>query len=285
MTTDVTVFENKEFGKVRTLVIDDEPWFVGKDVAEALGYANPSEALQDHVDEEDKLNSKTLSSCELKLGQRGGWVINESGLYSLILSSKIPSAKKFKRWVTAEVLPSLRRTGGFVLQKPDSYMIEDPVERAQRWTEEYKEKLALQDKIAKDAPKVEIYDHFLGGEGCMTISECAKLWGVTRNELFSFLYDHGFCTKDTATGKWVPTAEHKYDGMFEVKWFRPWNSPNSNPSTYITREGREILYPQIHAEKLAGQLTKCCDVYRDGMENRRRAVKAYWGELHQKIAQ
>ena len=84
---------------------DGEPWFVGKDVANILGYANPSEAIQDHVDAEDKLNSKTLLSCNLDLGQHGGWLISQSGLYSLVLSSKLPDAKAFKRWVTSEILP------------------------------------------------------------------------------------------------------------------------------------------------------------------------------------
>ena len=99
------IFKNEKFGEIRTLLINDEPWFVGKDVTEILWYSNPSKALSDHVDEEDKLNNKSLSS----LGQRGGWIINESGLYSLILSSKLPTAKKFKKWVTSEVLPSIRK--------------------------------------------------------------------------------------------------------------------------------------------------------------------------------
>lgn len=98
------------------MIIDGEPWFVGKDVAAILGYANPNEAIQDHVDGEDKLNSKTLLSFALDLGQRGGWLINEPGLYSLILSSKLPDAKRFKRWVTSEVLPALRKTGTYELQ-------------------------------------------------------------------------------------------------------------------------------------------------------------------------
>lgn len=106
---ELQIFENPEFGQIRGVEIDGEPWMVGKDVALVLGYANPNEAISDHVDDEDKLNSKTLSS----LGQRGGWLINESGLYSLILSSKLPGAKKFKRWVTSEVLPSIRKTGGY----------------------------------------------------------------------------------------------------------------------------------------------------------------------------
>lgn len=111
MNKEFQIFKNDEFGEIRTLEIDGEPWFVGKDVAEVLGYSNPNEAVQEHIDEEDKLNSKTLSSFELDLGQRGGWLINESGLYSLILSSKLPGAKRFKKWVTGEVLPSIRKHG------------------------------------------------------------------------------------------------------------------------------------------------------------------------------
>ena len=103
------VFDNTDFGEVRTVVIDGEPWFVGKDVAECLGYTNPSKALADHVDDDDKLNNKTLSS----LGQRGGWLINESGMYALIFGSKLEKAREFKRWVTSEVLPTLRKTGHY----------------------------------------------------------------------------------------------------------------------------------------------------------------------------
>ena len=105
----IKAFNNTEFGEIRSMTINGEPWFVGKDIAAALGYSNPSKALIDHVDEEDKLNNETLSS----LGQRGGWLINESGMYSLILSSKLEGAKRFKRWVTSEVLPSIRKTGAF----------------------------------------------------------------------------------------------------------------------------------------------------------------------------
>ena len=108
-TTEIVSYENPEFGYIRTMMINGEPWFVGKDVAEILGYTNPSKAISDHIDDEDKLNNESLSS----LGQRGGWLINESGLYSLILSSKLPTAKQFKRWVISEVLPSIRKTGGY----------------------------------------------------------------------------------------------------------------------------------------------------------------------------
>lgn len=113
---ELTIFKNEDFGEVRTILINDEPYFVGKDITEILGYQNASKAISDHVDEEDKLNNESL----LSLGQRGGWLINESGLYSLILSSKLPSAKKFKRWVTSEVLLEIRRTGAYS-RIPKSY--------------------------------------------------------------------------------------------------------------------------------------------------------------------
>lgn len=106
---EVTVFKNPEFGSVRTLVIEGEPWFVGKDVAERLGYSNTRKAIRDHVDEEDKLTERIVTSGQ----NRGFVVVNESGLYSLILSSKLPSAKAFKRWITSEVLPSIRKTGAY----------------------------------------------------------------------------------------------------------------------------------------------------------------------------
>lgn len=110
---ELQIFNNEEFGNVRSLMIDNEPWLVGKDVAEAFGYKDVNHAILDHVDEEDKVNSKTQGQIAPELGQRGSWLINESGLYSLILSSKLPNAKKFKRWVTSEVLPTLRKTGSY----------------------------------------------------------------------------------------------------------------------------------------------------------------------------
>lgn len=119
---DLMVFENEELGTVRSILQNDETWFVAKDVTDILGYTNQSKALIDHVDEEDKLNNETL----LSLGQRGGWLINESGLYSLILSSKMPKAKLFKRWVTSEVLPSIRKNGMYATDITIDKMIADP---------------------------------------------------------------------------------------------------------------------------------------------------------------
>lgn len=115
---ELQIFNSEEFGEIRTVTIDGEPWFVGKDVAKILGYVDPNKAIATHVDEEDKLNDKTASS----LGQRGGWFINESGLYALIFGSKLESAKRFKHWVTSEVLPSIRKTGSYQMQNLSAEM-------------------------------------------------------------------------------------------------------------------------------------------------------------------
>lgn len=117
----VQVFNNVEFGDVRVIMQGEQPWFVGKDVASMLGYKNVSKAIKDHVDDEDKLNNISLSS----LGQRGGWLVNESGLYSLILSSKLPSAKAFKHWVTSEVLPAIRKEGMYMTTEVAEQAVDD----------------------------------------------------------------------------------------------------------------------------------------------------------------
>lgn len=161
---DIKVFENDAFGSVRTIDREGDVWFVGKDVAEILGYTNPSKALADHVDEEDKLNNELLSS----LGQRGGWIINESGLYSLVLSSKLPTARQFKRWVTSEVLPAIRKTGEYHV--PQTYL--DAL-KALVASEEEKERLALENEQMK--PKAEFYDAVTGSKDAIPMGEVAKV--------------------------------------------------------------------------------------------------------------
>lgn len=113
---ELQIFNSEEFGDIRTVTIENEPWFVGKDVAEALGYGNSRDALAAHIDDEDKTIIQKSDFPTLEIPNRGIVVINESGLYSLILSSKLPNAKRFKHWVTSEVLPTIRKTGSY--QKP-----------------------------------------------------------------------------------------------------------------------------------------------------------------------
>lgn len=190
---ELQIFKNAEFGSIRTLTINGEPYFVGKDVAEILGYTNPSKALSDHVDEEDKLNNESLSS----LGQRGGWLINESGLYSLILSSKLPTARKFKRWVTSEVLPTIRRHGVYavdeVLANPDM-LIEALLQlKAEREINQaLKATVAVQNQqIVEMKPKASYYDVVLNCKDLVAISVIAKDYGWSANRMNQYLHEKG----------------------------------------------------------------------------------------------
>ena len=139
----IKIFENPEFGSIRTLQKDGEPWFVGKDVAAALGYSNPRKAIADHVDEEDK----GVTNCYTLGGNQNMTIINESGLYSLILSSKLPTAKAFKRWITSEVLPSIRKHGAYMTPETLEAAILDPdtmIHLCQRLKEEQDKNRQLQ---------------------------------------------------------------------------------------------------------------------------------------------
>ena len=232
MENKIQVFSNEEFGKVRTLMIDNEPWFVGKDVAEVLGYTNPSKALSDHVDTEDKLNNETL----LSLGQRGGWLINESGLYSLILSSKLPKAKKFKRWVTSEVLPAIRKTGSYNL--PD---FSNPAEAARAWAKEYEEKQKALAQVTEMKPKAEFYDDVTGSTDTIDIGSVAKVLNIPnmgRNKLFSFLREKKVLNKRNE-----PYQEYVDKGYFrqiETSWEHN-GTTHINLKTVVFQKGVDYI--------------------------------------------
>lgn len=186
---EMQLFVNEEFGDIRGFNIKGEPWVVGKDIAEMLGYASPRSAVSKKVEKEDR----GVAKMETPSGIQEVTVINESGLYSLILSSKLPSAKKFKRWVTSEVLPTLRKNGTYsITTKPDSYTIEDPAARARRWAEEYEEKKALMVKVEHDAPMVAFASQVSEAKAtdCIDFSAMAKVLkdkdiNIGRNKLFA----------------------------------------------------------------------------------------------------
>lgn len=191
---EIKVFENKEFGKVRTVLRGGEPYFVGKDVASILGYAKPLNALAMHVDEDDSLKQGLIDS----MGRTQETIfINESGLYSLILSSKLPSAKKFKRWVTSEVLPTIRKTGGYVAN--EELFVNTYLPNADSATKElFKLNLQtirqLNEKIEKDKPLVDFANHIQVSDDCISMSAMAKLAAknginIGRTRLFSYLRD------------------------------------------------------------------------------------------------
>ena len=233
---EIQIFENAEFGKVRTIVIDDEPWFVGNDVATALGYSNPQKAIRDHVDEEDRTKGmeerNVTPSIKDSLGREQYPVyINESGVYSLVFSSKLPTAKAFKRWVTSEVLPAIRKHGGYMtpekveeaLMNPD-VMIRLATElKAERQKRQALSKLADEQgaQIAKMQPKALFADAVSASETSILIGGLAKLIkqngvDIGQKRLFDWLREHGFLIKN-GTDKNMPTQRAMERGLFEVK--------------------------------------------------------------------
>lgn len=242
---ELKIFENAEFGAVRALEIDGAPWFVGKDVTDILGYQNPSEALSDHVDDEDKLNSKTLSS----LGQRGGWLINESGLYSLVLSSKLPAAKAFKRWVTSEVLPTIRRHGLYaiddIIADPDlgiRALLALKAEREARKALEVDNKVKDQ-QIAELKPKASYYDLILQCPSLLSVTEIAKDYGLSAKALNKMLHDLG--VQFNQSGVWFLYSKYQSYGYTQTKtqnYNRPDGSQGARTHMYWTQKGRLFLY-------------------------------------------
>lgn len=217
MANEIKIFENEEFGSVRTMEINGEPYFVGKDVTDILGYQNGSRDINRHVDEDDREKVMIFDGNQ----DKESIIINESGLYSLILSSKLPNAKKFKRWVTSEVLPAIRKTGSYSIQsKPDSYTIEDPAARARRWAEEYEEKKALEAKIEEQKPLVEYAEHIQASKDVIDMKSMAKLASkngikIGRNKLFSFLRDRKILDREN-----IPYANY-----MDKEWFQVVESP------------------------------------------------------------
>ena len=214
---EIQIFENAEFGKIRTIVIDNEPWFVGKDVATALGYAKPENAIANHVDEEDK--TSTLIQGSGSNYKSKTIVINESGVYSLVFGSKLPTARAFKRWVTHEVLPAIRKTGSY--HASGSYMIDDPIERARAWIREQEERKQLAAANAAMQPKALFADAVSASETSILIGGLAKLIkqngvDIGQKRLFDWLREHGFLIKN-GTDKNMPTQRAMERGLFEVK--------------------------------------------------------------------
>ena len=204
-------FENHE---VRSLLINSEPWFVGKDVAEVLGYKNQNDALVKHVDDEDK---DTIAIRDSIGRNRNTPIINESGLYSLVLSSKLPSAKKFKRWVTSEVLPALRKTGQYqVKELSGSELMAKALIEAQSV-------LAAKDKqIEEMKPKVVFADAVATSHTSILVGELAKILkqngiDMGQKRLFAWLRENGYLIKRQGTDYNMPTQKAMDLGLFEIK--------------------------------------------------------------------
>ena len=250
--------------QVRTVEIEGEPYFVGKDVAEILGYKNTKDALAKHVDDDDKQVIQRSQITTLKdhipsevfpvkfvpadVPNRGLTVINESGVYSLVFGSKLPTAKAFKHWVTSEVLPALRRTGSYYLQ--GSYQIKDPIKRAQRWIEEQQARAQLEMQVAVQSqqiqelqPKASYYDVVLNCKDLLAISTIAKDYGKSAKWLNQYLHEKGVQYRQGEI--WLLYQRYAEQGYTSTKTYN-YNGTDGQQHakvhTHWTQKGRLFIY-------------------------------------------
>lgn len=249
---ELKIFENPEFGKVRTVEIDGEPYFIGKDVAEILGYERPAKAILDRVDNEDKDEIPIQDS----IGRmQNTSVINESGLYSLILSSKLPKAKEFKRWVTSEVLPSIRKHGAYAVDE----LLNDPELAIKAFTalkEERQKSKRLSEQIEADKPKVIFADSVSAAKTSILVGDLAKLLkqngvNIGQNRLFEWLRQNGYLIK-SGSSKNMPTQKAADMGLFEVKVStvnNPDGSIRETKTTKVTGKGQVYFVNKFVGER------------------------------------
>lgn len=245
---ELQIFQNAEFGSVRTADINGVPYFVGKDVAEILGYSNTRKALLDHVDEEDKTDGVTIRDS---IGREQAPVlINESGLYSLILSSKLHNAKKFKRWVTSEALPAIRKTGGYIPhdeEMSDAEIMAKAFQISQRTIEEQHRKIGaleiekshLQVENQVMAPKADYFDELVDRNLLTNFRDTAKQLGIAPKKFVTLLLEKKYIFRDQK-GKLMPYQD-KNKGLFEVKECFNQKTKWSGVQAMVTPKGRETF--------------------------------------------
>ena len=219
---ELKIFENTEFGKVRATEINGEAWLVGKDVAEILGYERPTKAVTDHVDSEDR----DVVPIQDSIGRMQNTpIINESGLYSLIISSKLPQAKKFKRWVTAEVLPSIRKHGAYMTPQKIEEVLLSPdtiIKLATDLKAEREERMKLQRETEDLKPKALFADAVSASKTSILIGDLAKLIkqngrDIGQRRLFQWMRDKGYLIKQQGASWNMPTQKSMDMGLFEIK--------------------------------------------------------------------
>lgn len=251
---ELKVFKNQEFGSVRALVIDKEPWFVANDTAKTLGYKNPRDAISKHVDDEDK----GVAKCDTLGGRQDIAIINESGLYSLILSSKLPSAKKFKRWVTSEVLPTLRKTGQYQVKELSGQ------ELMAKALIEAQSVLAAKDKqIEQMKPKALFADAVASSSTSILIGQLAKIltqngYKTGQNRLFARLREEGYLSSRKGNDWNMPQQRYVEQGLFKIKESTHLDSNGVNITTKtVTVTGKGQIY---FLNKFVKEGTKCSKI-------------------------
>lgn len=229
-----------EGNEVRTVLIDDEPYFVGKDVAEVLGYLNVRDALSKHVDEEDK----GVAFCDTPGGQQKMTTINESGLYSLIISSKLPTAKKFKRWVTSEVLPTIRKHGMYatdeLLNNPDLL-----IQVATQLKEERTGRLLAEQQVQELKPKATYYDLILQNKSLLSVSKISKDYGMSARTMNTKLHELGVQFRQGDI--WLLYAKYQDRGYTQTSTYAL-DEEHSKVSTKWTQAGRLFIYELLKSE-------------------------------------
>ena len=242
---ELEIFNNPEFGQIRATEINGEPYFVGKDVAEALGYTNPQKAIRDHVDEEDKtLNESFTVNGTMAV------LISESGVYSLVFGSQLPKAKEFKHWVTSEVLPTIRKHGAYATPATIESIIADPDNGIKLLTalkEEQEKRKALQTQIAEQKPKVIFAEAVSASKTSILIGDLAKILkqngiDIGQKRLFAWLRDNGYLIKG-GSSKNMPTQRAMEMGLFVVKEGSYVNGEGVNVTTKTTKlTGKGQIY-------------------------------------------
>lgn len=239
---EVKIFENTEFGKIRTVTINNEVWFVGKDVADILGYQNGSRDINRHVEEEDRNKVMIFDGNQ----DKETITINESGLYCLILSSKMPNARKFKRWVTSEVLPSIRKNGGYIVGQEnmsDDELMAKALMVAQS-------KIAERDKqIERMRPKEIFADAVSASHTSILVGDMAKLLkqngvNIGQKRLFEWLRENGYLIKRKGSDWNMPTQKSMEMGLFDIKEStvnNPDGSVRINRTTKVTGKGQQYF--------------------------------------------
>lgn len=218
---ELQIFKNEQFGEIRTVEINGEPWMVGKDIAAALGYSNHRDALSRHVDADDK---DTVAFHDGTSGNPNQTIINESGLYSLVMSSKLPNAKQFKRWVTSDVLPTIRKHGAYMTPETIEAALLNPdtiINLAKQLKTEREQRIALEAQAEADKPKVLFADAVSASHTAILVGDLAKLLRqngvyIGQNRLFQRLRDEGWL--GSRGEMWnMPTQRSMELGLFQIK--------------------------------------------------------------------
>ena len=248
---EIQIFNNPQFGEVRAVTIDNEPWFVGKDVAERLGYSNPRKALADHVDGDDK----GVTKCDTLGGMQELTVINESGLYSLILSSKLPNSKKFKHWVTSEVLPKIRKYGLYAIDdliaNPDLGIAAlNALKEEREKNKKLEEKAMIQSQqISEMIPKASYYDVVLNCKDLVSIGSIAKDYGWSAKKMNKILHEKGIQFKQGEI--WLLYQKYAEKGYTSTKTHTfpaTDGTIHTKVHTYWTQKGRLFIYDLLKAD-------------------------------------